>query len=251
MKNTFWNFAKNEASPTKPESAILRIQGDIVDDDDAWIYEWMGTQSASPNTFRTELAQYAGMPIDVWIDSNGGSVFAAAGIYNALMEHKGGVTVKIDGKAMSAASVIAMAGTTVQMSPVATMMIHDPLISAQGYASDLRKAADVLDTIKESIMNAYQLKTNKSRAEISQMMDDVTYMDAATAVKNGFADSIMYADKFPKDDAKNFAFNYKSIVNSANSSIKRFLALEKLQNKPQNEPDLEKAKAILALQCEL
>lgn len=240
----FWKFIKNLSADSGPENIELRIDGDIVSDDDVWLYEWCGMQCASPNTFKNELAQYSGKDITVWIDSYGGDVFAAAGIYNALKEHKGNVTVKIDGKAMSSASVIAMAGSTIQMSPVATMMIHDPLTSAQGYASDLRKAADVLDTVKESIMNAYQLKTGKSRAKISQMMDDESYMDAKTAIKNGFADSMLYTDTKTPSDVMNFDFNRHAILNCANSSMKRLIELE---NPPQNA-ETEKAKAMLALQ---
>src|ERR1035437_2447162 len=228
----FWNFIKNAATATEPESAILRIEGDIVSDDDAWLYEWLGITAMAPNAFKAELAKYANMPITVWIDSYGGDVFAAAGIYNALMEHKGTIAIKIDGKAMSAASVSAMAGDTIEMSPVAILMIHNPLTYAEGYASDLRKTADVLDTVKESIMNAYQLKTGKSRAKISQLMDDETYMDARTAIKNGFADSMLYAK--PETEAvMNFAFNRNMVLNCANESMKRLIAIEK----PPKEPD--------------
>jgi ATP-dependent Clp protease protease subunit len=244
----FWNFKNIAATETAPVSAELRIEGDIVADDDVWLYEWAGMACTSPNAFKDELSKYNNMPITVWIDSYGGDVFAAAGIYNALMEHKGNVTVKIDGKAMSAASVIAMAGGTIQMSPVALMMVHDPMTGAIGYAKDLRKAADVLDTVKESIMNAYQLKTGKTRAKISQMMDDETYMDAKTAMKNGFADSMLYADKEAPEETMNFAFNRHAILNCANDSMKRLMALEKPPEPPQ---DTEIAKAKLALQLML
>lgn len=254
----FWNFIRNAATLTEPESATLRIEGDIVSDDDAWLYEWLGITAMSPNTFKTELAKYQGLPIVVWIDSYGGDVFAAAGIYNALMEHKGAVSVKIDAKAMSAASIIAMAGGTVEMSPVALQMIHNPLTYAEGYASDLRKTADVLDTVKEAIMNAYQLKTGLSRAKISQLMDDETYMDARTAIKNGFADSMLYS-KPEAEAVMNFAFNRNMVLNCANESMKRLVALEKTPKEP-DPPELPKPpetnnigilKAKLALQINL
>jgi len=251
---SFWKFSNIAATETEPESAELRIEGDIVSDDDVWLYEWAGMTATSPNAFKDELAKYDNMPITVWIDSYGGDVFAAAGIYNALMEHKGPVTVKIDGKAMSAASVIAMAGGTIQMSPMAIMMIHNPLSYAEGYASDLRKTADVLDTVKESIMNAYTLKTGRSRAKISQMMDDETYMDARTAVKEKFADSILYADKETEtDDVMNFAFSRHMVLNCANESMKRLRALEQPPASP-TPPDTKKtdiARAKLALQLSL
>jgi ATP-dependent Clp protease protease subunit len=223
----YWNFKDVAATEEEPESVELHIEGDIVDDDNAWLYEMAGVKAISPNAFKTELAQYENKPITVWVDSYGGDVFAAAGIYNALMEHKGKVTVKIDGKAMSAASIIAMAGGEILMSPVAIMMIHNPLTYAEGYATDLRKAADVLDTVKESIMNAYTLKTGKSRAKISQLMDDETYMDARSAIKNGFADSIMYADKGKQEEVANIGFSRSRILNSASKSVKKLFDFER------------------------
>lgn len=256
----FWNFIHNAATETEQESVELRIEGDIIPDDDAWLYELFEMKGTAPNAFKSELAQYAGMPITVWIDSYGGDCFAAAGIYNALKEHSrngGAVNVKIDGKAMSAASVIAMAGDKVEMSPVSVMMIHDPLTYAEGYASDLRKAADVLDTVKNSIMNAYQIKTGRSRAKISQMMDDETYMDANTAIKNGFADGMLYANQQPTQaqDALNFMFKRHPVMNSlhAAESMKRFFTFDrKIESPPPgNGEDKAKARARLALELQL
>lgn len=229
----FWNFIKNAATDTEPEHVELRIEGDIVDDEDVWIYEWFGLKVTSPNAFKTELAKYAGMPIVVWIDSYGGSVFAAAGIYNALKEHKSSVTVKIDGKAMSAASVIAMAGEKILMSPVAVMMIHNPLCEVYGYASDLRQVADILDEIKEAIVNAYQLKTGRSRNKISAMMDDETYMSAKTAIKEGFADGMLYEDTAAHDVDMSFARS--KVLGSTADAVKR-IAAKLMENTPTAEP---------------
>ena len=243
----FWTFKNVSGTETEPESAELRIEGDIRSDDDSWCYEYLGMKAAYPNAFRQELSAHSGKPITVWIDSYGGDVFAAAGIYNALKEHKGNVTVKIVGKAMSAASVIAMAGDTIQMSPVAIMMIHNPLSYAEGYAKDLRKTADVLDTVKESIVNAYSLKTKRSRTKISQMMDDETFMDARTAIKDGFADSMLYSDaQNTPDGVMNFAFTRHMVMNCANESMKRLKALT-----PPDATATDIARAKLALQLKL
>ncbi len=231
----FWKFIANQATETEPESVELRIEGDIVDDDEAWLYEWFGMPSTSPNAFKEELSQYKGKDITVWIDSYGGSVFAAAGIYNALKEHNGKITVKIDSKAMSAASVIAMAGDEVLMSPMAVMMIHNPLTAAYGNMHDLRKAADILDTIKESIVNAYALKTGRSRSKISQMMDDETWMSANVAVKEGFADGILYQEDKPQV-ADVAAFSRLAIVNSANRSMQDIMKIVSKQ-KQQDEKE--------------
>ena len=235
----FWNFVKNESNDDEIE---LRIEGDIIDDDYAWLYEWFDIPATSPNAFRDELSQYKGKNITVWIDSYGGSVFAAAGIYNALMEHKktgAKVIAKVDGKAMSAATIPFMAGDERLMSPMAIFMIHNPLTSASGYASDLRKAADVLDEVKETIINAYQLGTGRSRAKISSMMDDETYMSARTAIKEGFATGMLYTDANedpedkPEDKVFNFTFNRLAIQNAAGDSIKKFFELAKKQSNSQ------------------
>lgn len=236
MSKRFWNFVKNEET----SGAELRIDGDIISADDAWLYEWFDIQATTPNAFREALKEYDGQDLTVWIDSYGGDVFAAAGIYNALKSHNGKVITKIDGKAMSAASVIAMAGDEVLMSPLAVMMIHNPLSAAQGYASDLRKQAEVLDTVKETIINAYQAKTHKSRSKLSALMDDETYMSAKEAVKAGFADGILYQDSEEAEPVLNFAgFNRYAIVNSAKISMHRLIDFEKMRE-AQNAADHQK-----------
>ena len=239
----FWNFIKNKATETELESVELRIEGDIVDDGDAWIYEWFGEPATAPNAFKDELSEFKGQDLTVWIDSYGGSVFAGASIYNALKNHDGKITVKIDGKAMSAASVIAMAGDEILMSPVAVLMIHNPMTYGYGDMHNLRKVADVLDTVKDSIVNAYMTKTNKTREEISSMMDDETWMSANVAVKNGFANGVLYEDEqFDIANMKEFSFNRLSVVNSANKSIKQAI---KLFDKPIKN---EKEKLLLELE---
>lgn len=143
----------------------------------------------TPALFRDELMSGEG-DITVWINSPGGDCIAAAQIYNMLLEYKGNVTVKIDGIAASAASVIAMAGTKVMMSPVSMLMIHNPMTMAAGDTSEMEKAIAMLSEIKESIVNAYELKTGMSRAKIARLMDAETWMDARKAVELGFADEM-------------------------------------------------------------
>ena len=144
----------------------------------------------TPKLFKDELLSGSG-DITVWINSPGGDCVAAAQIYNMLMDYKGNVTVKIDGIAASAASVIAMAGTKVMVSPVSMLMIHNPATVAMGDAAEMQKAIAMLDEVKESIINAYEIKTGMSRAKLSHMMDAETWMDAHTAVDLGFADEIL------------------------------------------------------------
>ena len=169
------------ASPKRGRSFL---NGEISDE------TWYGDE-VTPALFRDELNAGTG-DITVWINSPGGDVFAAAQIYNMLMDYSGNVTVKIDGLAASAASVIAMAGTTVLMSPVAMMMIHNPATIAIGDAGEMKKAIDMLSEVKESIMNAYEIKTNLSRARISHLMDAESWFNATKAVELGFADGIPF-----------------------------------------------------------
>lgn len=147
----------------------------------------------TPQLFKEELNAGSG-DITVWINSPGGDCVAAAQIYNMLTDYKGNVTVKIDGIAASAASVIAMAGSRVLVSPVSMMMIHNPATIAWGDSAEMQKAIAMLDEVKESIINAYEIKTGLDRKKLSKLMDAETWMDANSAVEYGFADEIMQRD---------------------------------------------------------
>ena len=175
----FWNW-KNQ-----PETAerTLFLNGTIAEE------SWFDDE-VTPQLFKDELMSGSG-DITVWINSPGGDCVAAAQIYNMLMDYKGDVTVKIDGIAASAASVIAMAGTKVLVSPVSMLMIHNPMTAAFGNSEEMQKAIEMLSSVKDSIINAYEIKTGMSRAKLSHLMDAETWMDAHTAVDLGFADEIM------------------------------------------------------------
>ena len=162
---------------------ILELSGTIAEE--SWFDD-----DVTPQLFKDELNSGTG-DITVWINSPGGDCVAAAQIYNMLTNYKGKVTVKIDGIAASAASVIAMAGDTVLVSPVSMLMIHNPATIAWGDHAEMQKAIDMLSEVKESIINAYVLKTGLSRPKLSHLMDAETWMDANKAVELGFADEIM------------------------------------------------------------
>lgn len=185
MKRKFWNWIKNQ-DESGSEMRTLFLNGEISDE------TWYGDE-VTPKLFKDELGAGNG-PITVWINSPGGDVFAAAQIYNMLMDYPYDVTVKIDGLAASAASVIAMAGTTVEMSPVAMMMIHNPATIAIGDSEEMKKAVKMLDEVKESIMNAYEIKTGLARDKISKLMDAESWFNAKKAVELGFADKILFSD---------------------------------------------------------
>ena len=170
MHRKFWNWVKNEDG-----ARTLRLDGAIAEE------SWLGDE-VTPQQFRSELFSGEG-DVTVSINSPGGDVFAAAQIYNMLMEYKGKVTVKIDGIAASAASVIAMAGGEVYMSPVSMLMIHNPMTIAIGDTGEMAKAIAMLDEVKESIINAYELKSGLSRTRISNLMDAETWLNAKKAVE--------------------------------------------------------------------
>lgn len=183
----FWNWIRNSEG-----ERTLRLEGPI-DEDSVWGDE------ITPKAFRAELEEDTG-DITVWICSPGGNVFAAAEIYTMLREYPGTVTVKIDSIAASAASVVAMAGDRVLMSPTGMLMIHDPSTIAMGNSEDMRKAIDVLNEVKESIINAYTAKTGLSHARIANLMSNETWMNAKKAVELGFADGILFEDADSDDD---------------------------------------------------
>ncbi|HFU9784103.1 TPA: head maturation protease, ClpP-related [Streptococcus agalactiae] len=186
----FWNFTDEGGIRT------LRIEGQIADE------TWFGDE-VTPQQFKNDLISGTG-DITLWINSPGGDVFAAAQIYNMLMDYQGDVHVIIDGLAASAASVIAMAGTTVSMSPVAMMMIHNPWTFAQGEAKDMAKVIEMLGEIKESIINAYELRTGLSRTKISHLMDSESWFNAKKAVELGFADKVLFEkEETPEQDDQN------------------------------------------------
>jgi ATP-dependent Clp protease protease subunit len=182
-----------------------------------------------------------------------GDVYAASRIYTGLKEHKGKVKVKIDGVAISAASVIAMAGDEILMSPTSIIMLHNPWGTFQGEAKDLRHGADVLDEVKETIINAYQLKTGKSRAKISQMMDEETWMSAKKAVAEGFADGMLYEKNKEEPLENSFMFSRFAIQNSVNNRTRDFIKQynQRFKETYKDEEKIKLLKAKLALECEL
>lgn len=205
----FWNWIRDE---TNPDARILRLEGAIAEE------SWFDDE-VTPAAFKAELTSGSG-PITVWINSPGGDCVAAAQIYNMLMDYPADVTVRIDGIAASAASVIAMAGTKVQMSPVSVMMIHNPLTVAMGDSDEMRRAIQLLDEVKESIINAYEIKTGLSRAKLSHLMDGETWMNAKKALELGFCDEILYQPEVEPAPEDSFTFSRRAVTNSLLDKLK-------------------------------
>lgn len=190
----FWNWILPETTnpDTQEDVRVLRINGAIAEE--SWLDD-----DVTPAVFESELNAGSG-PVTVWLNSPGGDVVAAARIYNMLLDYPGTVTVNIDGIAASAASVIAMAASHVAMSPVSMLMIHNPATLAMGDKTELSRALDMLESVKDSIINAYQLKTGLSRAKLSKLMDAETWMDATAAIELGFADELLTGKRAPTPD---------------------------------------------------
>lgn len=179
----FWNWTPKTDNDDERE---LVLDGAISDE------SWWGDE-VTPALFRAELEKGNG-PITVWINSPGGDVFAGSSIYTMLRDYPGRVTVKIDALAASAASVIAMAGDEVLMAPTAQLMIHDPSTLAYGTAEDMKAAIGVLKEVKESIINAYEIKTGLDRETLARMMSNETWMNSRKAIELGFADGEITAN---------------------------------------------------------
>lgn len=228
----FWNWTNQAPTETEPEQRILTLNGTIAEE--SWFDD-----DITPQLFREELNAGSG-DITVWINSPGGDCVAAAQIYNMLMDYRGSVTVKIDGIAASAASVIAMAGTRVLVSPVSMLMIHNPATMAMGDAAEMQKAIAMLDEVKESIINAYEIKTGMSRAKLSHLMDAETWMDAHTAVDLGFADEIMTRPEVT--GAENYVtgpmlFSRAAVTNHLMDKLAAKCRIEKKPTQPERSVD--------------
>ena len=195
----FWNWVRNE-----DETRTLFLEGVIAEE--SWFAD-----DVTPAMFKEELFSGYG-PITLHINSPGGDCVAASQIYTMLMDYRYDVTVQIDGMAASAASVIAMAGTHICMSPTSMMMLHNPFTVAQGDTSEMQKAIQLLDEVKESIINAYQIKTGLSRARLSHLMDAETWMNAWKARELGFCDEVLYAgeSKPEPNTVSGFSFSRKA-----------------------------------------
>ncbi|WP_429000464.1 head maturation protease, ClpP-related [Succinimonas amylolytica] len=200
----------------------------------------------TPQMFKDELNSGSG-DITVWINSPGGDCVAAAQIYNMLIDYRGNVTVKIDGIAASAASVIAMAGTRVLMSPVSMLMIHNPMTMAFGNTAEMQKAIDMLGEVKESIINAYELKTGLSRGKLSRLMDAETWMNANMALELGFADGILQRDVSTGNEPQEASAMAYSRAEATNSLMEKLAARCHIAAKPAEPKPVITERSVSAL----
>ena len=195
----FWEWKNQEEVGAE---RVLELYGTIAET--SWFDD-----DVTPKMFHDELFAGSG-PVTIWLNSPGGDCIAASQIYTMLMDYKDDVTIKIDGIAASAASVIAMAGTKVLMAPTALIMIHNPMTMAYGNHADMEKAIEMLSEVKESIINAYEIKTGLSRTKLSHLMDEETWMNANKAIELGFADDILTDEKL-NAEIPAYAFSGKAV----------------------------------------
>ena len=238
MKN--WEF-RNYKGQNGEDRRELYVTGEIAEEG------WWGDET-TPDEFEKEL--YGGKgAVDMWISSPGGDVFAAAKIYNSISQYQGGkVTAYVYGLCASAATVITMAASEVRMSPTALMLIHNPYTIAIGESEDMKKSADMLDSVKETIINAYEQRTGLSREEISDYMNREKAFDSNEAIELGFVDGLIESeqDKFSTIDVTNSAMVrfYNSVHDwklafQATTEKKEELQEEKSMAKDEKLPEIE------------
>ena len=224
MKKAFWNWVHNQDG-----TRTLTIDGVIAEE--SWFAD-----DVTPKLFREQLNAGTG-DVVLYVNSPGGDCVAASQIYTMLMEYKGRVTVKIDGIAASAASVIAMAGTEVLMAPTSLMFVHNPLTVAIGDTEEMQKAIAMLDEVKESIITAYELKTGMSRAKLAHLMDAETWMNAQKAIELGFADGILTRESERVSDltVNSYQFSRRAVTNSLLNKLEHMQASK--QSATEKPPD--------------
>lgn len=225
----FWKWV-NQADSGQTGERVLELYGTIAEE--SWFDD-----DVTPQMFRDELFAGSG-PVTIWINSPGGDCIAASQIYSMLMDYKDEITVKIDGIAASAASVIAMAGTTVLMAPTALIMIHNPITMAFGDHEDMQKAIEMLGEVKESIINAYEIKTDLTRAKLSHLMDAETWMNAYKAIELGFADDLL-TDGKKTAEAPAYAFSGRAVQTALLNKL-----AAKANPYPAPQPEIEHGRSV-------
>ena len=238
MVNKFWAWVQKEDSGER----TLYLEGVIAEE--SWFED-----DVTPAAFKADLFAGDG-PITLHINSPGGDCIAASQIYTMLMDYPHDVNVRIDGIAASAASVIAMAGTKVCMSPTSLMMLHNPFTVALGDSEEMRKAIQLLDEVKESIINAYEIKTGLSRARLSQMMDSETWMNAVKAKELGFCDEVLYQPEKADNVENSFTFSRRAVTNSLLDKLKACIPQEPPDPQPDPEPTPEPTNRVNASDLE-
>lgn len=234
----------------------IDVKGPIVNDDDKWIYDWFGIKATSPqDVHKAILNNPENENLEVVINSGGGSVFAGSEIYTSLKDYKGKVIVKIVGLAASAASVIAMAGDEVQMSPTGQLMIHNSAVTSSGDHREMNHTSEILKSIDASIANAYELKTGLQHDELLKLMGNETWLGATKAKELKFIDKIMFQDEISYSNSISLD-KHGLLPAEVVEKMRNELSEKKIKNKDdfesiEMENELLRAKAKLKLKLKL
>lgn len=224
----------------------IDIKGDIVDNDTGEFFDYFGMSSVYPKKVQQAIENDEDEEIILDVASNGGDVFSASEIYTMLKSSGKNIVVNIQGLAASAASVISMAGNTVNISPTAQLMIHKASVIGAGNADDFEHEAKVLNGIDESIASAYELKTGMKKEDLLQMMASETWLNAKEAVDKGFADNIMFSNNEDEEIVITNSINHIPSKQAINK-FKNLIAKEQLKNEKDSQPKISLRDQKLAI----
>ncbi|WP_249629092.1 head maturation protease, ClpP-related [Streptococcus uberis] len=224
----------------------IDIKGDIVDNDTGEFFDYFGMSSVYPKKVQQAIENDEDEEIILDVASNGGDVFSASEIYTMLKSSGKNIVVNIQGLAASAASVISMAGNTVNISPTAQLMIHKASVIGAGNADDFEHEAKVLNGIDESIASAYELKTGMKQEDLLQMMASETWLNAKEAVDKGFADNIMFSNDENEEIVITNSINHIPSKQAINK-FKNLIAKEQLKNEKDSQPKISLRDQKLAI----
>lgn len=220
----------------------ISVKGPIIDNDDQWIYDYFEVEATSPSKINDLINQANNEDLEVEINSGGGSVFAGSEIYTALKSYSGKVTTKVVGLAASAASVIAMAGDKIEISPTGQLMIHNASGGFGGDYREMEKGAEILKNVNATISNAYRLKTGLSSEELLEMMNKETWLTPQQALEMKFVDEIMFTNDIKLVASINNGMLPQEVINKMKMELKN-----KIPKVIENDIEVEKAKLLMEL----
>lgn len=224
----------------------ISVRGPIIDSDDQWIYDYFEVEATSPKKVIDLINQLKNNEdLEVEINSGGGSVFAGSEIYTSLKSYGGKVTTKVVGLAASAASVIAMAGDRIEISPTGQIMIHNASGGFGGDYRDMEKGAEILKNVNATISNAYSLKTGLSSEELLEMMNKETWLTPQQALEKKFVDEIMFTNDVKLVASINNGMLPQEVINKMKMELKNKVVPKKIEN------DIEAEKAKLLMELDL
>lgn len=206
-----WNPGLQAAAKEGDEDRTISVY-DVIGHD-----YWTG-EGVTAKRVAAALRSMGAGPVTVNVNSPGGDMFEGLAIYNLLREHKGEVTVKVLGLAASAASVIAMAGDTVQIARAGFLMIHNAWVVAMGNRNDLREFADTLEPFDRAMADIYAARTGQDQKAMGKLMDKETWIGGADAIEEGFADELLPSDQVEKGKSKASASAVRRVESALRAS---------------------------------